>query len=247
MRKVGEYYNPVDGFVSHPGIAGYALYMRQDLGFRRQRQARSRSASPVSWIAIRGRRMGQAQSDNSLLLDVLTKSALDLQLFTGSNYWRFGDVLTPISQNAGFQFTYTADCRPTIPGNFPYHGTSSYPTTINYNTGHYGTGRLDTWFRSTTIRVGNRGALTLALDDTAQWIPAPGRRQRSVVRELELRVSNRAKLVVCHRVAPGRRQRRPIPTAAATASARCSNVSRRLSPAAAHAAKSISRTAIRTR
>ena len=25
-RKIGEYYNPADGFVSHPGIAGYALY-----------------------------------------------------------------------------------------------------------------------------------------------------------------------------------------------------------------------------
>ena len=46
--------------------------------------------------------MGQAQSDNSVLLDMLTKSAIDLQLFTGSNYWRFGDVLTPISQNGGF-------------------------------------------------------------------------------------------------------------------------------------------------
>ncbi|MBV8530816.1 MAG: hypothetical protein JO104_05820, partial [Candidatus Eremiobacteraeota bacterium] len=59
------------------------------------------------------------------------------------------------------------------PGNFPNHGPSATPTQISYNTGRYGAGRLDTWFRTTTIRVGNHGALTLALDDTAQWQPAP--------------------------------------------------------------------------
>ncbi|MBV8283832.1 MAG: hypothetical protein JO175_04225, partial [Candidatus Eremiobacteraeota bacterium] len=47
---------------------------------------------------------------------------------------------------------------------------SAYPTSINYSTGHYGNGTLDTWFRNSTIRVGNRGALTLALDDTAQYL-----------------------------------------------------------------------------
>jgi hypothetical protein len=123
-----------------------------------------------------GPTQGQAQSDNSLLLDILTKSAIDLQLFSGSNYWRFNDPvtglgpLTPISQNAGFSFTYHSGLQTNNPGNFPYHGPSPYPTNFSYNTGNYGTdGRLDTWFRSSTIRVGNRGALTLVLDDTAQW------------------------------------------------------------------------------
>ena len=115
--------------------------------------------------------MGQAQSDNSLLFDILTKSKLDLQVFTGSNYWRFGDVLTPITQNAGFQFTYDSGLQTNNPGQFPYHGPSATPTIISYNTGRYGTGRLDTWFRTTTVRVGNHGALSFALDDTAQWEP----------------------------------------------------------------------------
>jgi hypothetical protein len=117
--------------------------------------------------------MGIAQSDNSILLDVLTKSALDFQVYSGSNYWRFADILTPISQNGGFSFTYDSGLQTNNPGQFPYHGPSATPTTISYNTGRYGTGRLDTWFRTTTMRVGSRGALTLALDDTAQWEPAP--------------------------------------------------------------------------
>ena len=171
-RKVGEYYNPVDGFVSHPGIAGYALYSAKIWDFSGNDKLASLGISGFV-DRYQGPSQGIAQSDNQILLDILTKSALDLQLFSGSNYWRFGSVLTPITQNAGFQFTYDSGLQTNNPGQFPYHGTSSTPTTISYNTGRYGTGRLDTWFRSTTIRVGNHGALTLALDDTAQWLPAP--------------------------------------------------------------------------
>jgi hypothetical protein len=171
-RKVGEYYNPVDGFVSHPGIAGYALYSAKIWDFSGSDELASLGISGFV-DRYQGPSQGIAQSDNQILLDILTKSALDLQLFSGSNYWRFGSVLTPITQNAGFQFTYDSGLQTNNPGQFPYHGTSSTPTTISYNTGRYGTGRLDTWFRSTTIRVGNHGALTLALDDTAQWLPAP--------------------------------------------------------------------------
>jgi hypothetical protein len=55
--------------------------------------------------------------------------------------------------------------------NFPTHGSSSTPTSISFNTGRYGDGRLDTWFRNSTIRVGNRGYLTFTADDTAQYFP----------------------------------------------------------------------------
>jgi hypothetical protein len=176
VRKLGEYYNPADGFISHPGIAGYALYMAKIWTFK--------PSSPLDAVGVagfvdryQGPTQGIAQSDNSLLFDVLTKSAWDLQLFSGSAYWRFNDALTglgtltPISQNAGFSITYHSGLQTNNPGNFPYHGTSSTPTTLTYNTGHYGDGRLDTWFRSSTVRVGSRGALTLVLDDTAQWFP----------------------------------------------------------------------------
>lgn len=173
IRKVGQYFDPVDGFIAHPGIAGYALYDAKIWDFSKN--------TPFESIGIagfldryQGPTQGISQSDNQFLVDILTRKALDLQLYTGSNYWRFGDVLTPVSQNGGFSFTYDSGLQTNNPGQFPFHGTSSTPTTITYNTGRYGTGRLDTWFRNSTIRVGNRGALTLTLDDTAQWIPSPG-------------------------------------------------------------------------
>lgn len=170
-RKIGEYYDPTDGFISHPGIAGYALYMAKIFDFDPNDQLVSMGVAGFM-DRYQGPTMGQAQSDNSLLLDILTKKTIDLQLFTGSNYWRFGDLLTPITQNGGFQFTYGSGLQTNNPGNFPYHGPSPYPTTVSYNTGRYGAGRLDTWFRSTTFRLGTRGALTLSLDDTAQWQPS---------------------------------------------------------------------------
>jgi hypothetical protein len=171
-RKVGTYFNPTDGFVSHPGVAGYGLYAAKIWDFSPNDKLASAGISGVL-DRYQGPTMGIAQSDNSILVDVLTKSAWDFQVFSGSNYWRFGDILTPITQNSGFQITYNSGLQTNNPGQFPYHGPSATPTTISYNTGHYGTGRLDTWFRTSTIRIGNRGALTLALDDTAQWEPAP--------------------------------------------------------------------------
>jgi len=175
IRKLGEYYNPADGFISHPGIAGYALYAAKIWTFAPSDKL---EAVGISGFVDRyqGPTQGGAQSDNQILLDILTKNALDLQLFSGSAYWRFNDAVTgvgpllPISQNAGFSFTYHSGLQTNNPGNFPNHGSSPYPTNISYNTGNYGIGgRLDTWFRSSTMRVGNRGAVTLVLDDTAQW------------------------------------------------------------------------------
>ncbi|HKU81272.1 MAG TPA: hypothetical protein VJP76_03805, partial [Candidatus Tumulicola sp.] len=172
--KLGEYYDPADGFISHPGIAGYALYSAKLWTFAASSKLAAVGVSGF-FDRYQGPTQGQAQSDNQLLLDVLTKSAWDLQLYTGSNYWRFNDPLTgtgplePISQSGGFQLTYHSGLQSNNPGQFPYHGTSSDPTVLGYNTGNYGDGRLDTWYRTSTLRVGARGALTLVLDDTAQW------------------------------------------------------------------------------
>lgn len=169
IRNVGAQFDPYDGFNGHPGIAGYGIYAAHIWNPAGNSKI---AAFGVSGFLDRyqGPQYGQAQSDNSLLVDLLTKSAWDFQVFSGSNYWRFGQTLTPISQNAGFQITYHSGLVTDNPGNFPNHGASATPTQINYSTGRYGDGRLDTWFRSTTMRVGNRGALSLSVDDTAQWM-----------------------------------------------------------------------------
>ncbi|MBV9234105.1 MAG: hypothetical protein JO030_08690, partial [Candidatus Eremiobacteraeota bacterium] len=168
-RYVGNYFNPVDGFDSHPGIRGYGLY-----GARVWTFAPSNFLSSIGISGFLDRYQGTttpgiAQSDNQVVVDFLTKGTVDLQLYSGSDYWRFGSALTPISQNAGFSLTYHSGMQNNL-NNFPTHGSSATPTSIQWYTGNYGTGgRLDTWFRNSTIRVGNRGALTVTLDDTAQY------------------------------------------------------------------------------
>ena len=103
MRKIGEYYNPADGFISHPGIAGYALYTAKIFGLSPPTTSSSRSASRDSWTAIKGRRMGMRRATTQLLArhphEKRARSAafhrielLALQRPVGS---------TPITQNGG--------------------------------------------------------------------------------------------------------------------------------------------------
>ncbi len=170
VRNVGAQFSPYDGYDSHAGIAGYGLY-----GAHIWNPGGGSKIAAFGIIGFVDRYQGtqfggEAQSDNSLLFDLLTKSAWDFQLFSGSDYWRFGPTLTPISQNGGFSITYHSGLQTDNPGNFPAHGSSATPTEIQYYTGRYGDGRLDTWYRTTTLRVGNRGALSLAVDNTSQWL-----------------------------------------------------------------------------
>ena len=167
-RKVGDYYDPVDGFVQHPGIAGYALYSNKIW-----LMSGDSKLSSISFGGIvdryTGRSDGFNQTDNEMLLDILTKSAIDLQISTGSDYLRLPDgVFSPVSQN-GAVLTYHSGTQQNV-GNFGQHGPTGTPTSITYFTGRYGLGRLDTWLRSTTLRAGTRGLLTFELDDTAQWL-----------------------------------------------------------------------------
>ena len=169
IRNVGAEFNPVDGFVAHPGIAGYALYTARIWTFAPQSVFASMGAS-VFIDRYQGAVYGQSQSDTQVLVDMLTKSAWDLQLYSGSDYWRFGPTLEPISQNGGFNLTYHSGSQTNNSGNFPSHGSSATPTNISYSTGRYGAGRLDTWIRTSTIRAGDKGTVTFTVDNTSQWL-----------------------------------------------------------------------------
>jgi hypothetical protein len=167
FRKVGAYFDPVDGFDGHPDIAGYGLYAARLWQFAPQDSLQSIAVNGMI-DRYQGTDYGQSQSDNWLAFDVLTKSAWDLQLFSGSDYWRFGSLLEPVSQGSGFSLTYHSGST----NNLQYYllpGASADPTQIRFFTGHYGNGILDTWFRTSAIRVGNRGTLNVTLDSTQQY------------------------------------------------------------------------------
>jgi hypothetical protein len=166
-RKIGRYYEPVDGFVQHADIAGYALYENKIWLF-----------SDKSWLnsiqfggfmdRYHARTGALDQTDNNLWLDVLTRGRLDLQGTIGSSYLLLDSgVFTPISQN-GVSLTWHSGTA-NNPGSNLYHGSSATPTTFAYNSGRFGPGRVDSWTRSSTMVAGPRGTLGLELDDTRAY------------------------------------------------------------------------------
>ncbi len=173
-RKIGEFYDPADGFIQHPDIAGYGLYGVKFWTFSGNSKINSIGVS--SFIDRYRNHLGTLdQSDTSYVLDVLTKSRIDVNVSVGSNYLLQNFSCTPpscvlasISQN-GVGATYHAGTS-NAPGNFPYHGSSSTPTTVTFNTGRFGPGRLDSWTRGTTMIAGARGTISLEADDTRQYL-----------------------------------------------------------------------------
>ncbi|MEA2664401.1 MAG: hypothetical protein QOI11_1345 [Candidatus Eremiobacteraeota bacterium] len=166
-RKVGRYYQPVDGFVQHADIAGYALYENKIWLFG--------DKSPLNSIQFGGfldryhaRTGALNQTDNSVWLDVLTRGRIDVQGTIGSSYLLLDSgVFTPISQN-GVSVTWHSSTA-NNPGSNGYHGSSATPTTLAYNAGRFGPGRVEAWTRSSTMVAGPRGTLSLELDDTRAY------------------------------------------------------------------------------
>lgn len=160
LRKVGQYFNPVDGLIFHPDIAGYVLNVYKQFNFPannffKQIQVQGdleRFHGHDTWLS---------QSNTGLWTSFTTKSLINLQLTLGSNYLLLPAQGTqpasfsPINQQ-GVQVTWD-------------YGSAT-PTIFSYNTGRFGPGRLDSWVRSVTVRAGQRGSFTVEADDTAQFL-----------------------------------------------------------------------------
>lgn len=154
IRKIGTYYNPFDGIVAHPGIAGY--------NFNFWKQWNYRGKSSFKWIQVYGSidryhgTTGLNQTDNNLGFDVLTKNYVEVWANTGSSYLLLGNgVFAPITLNSR---------------GFGWRSTTAYPTFIEYDTGRFGPGKLVSWARSSVIRLGNRASITLQANDTQQHL-----------------------------------------------------------------------------
>jgi len=177
-RKVGLYYNPADGLIQHPDIAGYAVY-----GVKIWTLGANSKVNSLGVATFEDRYHDMFgpldQTDNTVILDALLKDRIDIQGTIGSSYLLqnfdctgTACVFSPISQN-GVGVTWHSG---TVnnPGNFPNHGSSSTPTSLTYNTGRFGPGRLDSWTRGTTMTAGPRGTVSLEADSTRQFLDAGG-------------------------------------------------------------------------
>jgi hypothetical protein len=160
LRKVGAYFNPEDGIVQHPDIAGYNVNFFKP--FKYSTTARF-TEFDVSGNLDRYHDHAGAldQTDNSLAFTLSTRTLMSLQATTGSSYLLLGNgIFSPITQQGG---------------QLGYNLNSSMPNFVSFNTGRFGPGRLDSWTRSTTFRNGTRGAVTMEFDDTDQFADSGSR------------------------------------------------------------------------
>ena len=152
IRKIGAQYNPFDGFVSNTDIAGFGVFTQHTW---------TPLGSPFKQINANimldsyhgATRLNQY--DINAQIDVTTRKLWEFVANTGSSYLLVGNTMTPVTQET-LRLTY--------------HSGTSTPTSLWYGTGRYGNGRLDTWYRSTTIKLTNRGSLSLEADDTRQYL-----------------------------------------------------------------------------
>jgi hypothetical protein len=154
LRKVGAYYNPVDGFVSHPDIAGYDVNFERDVNFP--------VGGPIKNLIFTGEldryhdHTGLLdQTDNYISAEVNTFKLYRLQVTFGSDYLRLADgTFAPVTQN-GLAMNYKR--------------TTDTPTGFAFNQGRFGDATLQSWTRLTTFRLGKLGSLALRGDDTVQF------------------------------------------------------------------------------
>ena len=219
-RKIGAYFNPVDGYNAHPDIAGYGIYAARQWQFAPDDVLQSVALNGFL-DRYQGFAYGQSQSDNWLAFDMLTKSAWDLQFFSGSDYWRFGAALEPVSQSSGFSLTYHAGLNDNLQ-NFLATGASATPTQIRLYQGRYGNGVLDTWYRTSVIRMGNRGTLTVTLDSTQQYLSGGANLQWFNGLAYAYQIAANASLAFGVRQVVGDP---PIPNGGGNCEGRCANVS----------------------
>lgn len=160
LRKVGQYFDPADGLIFHPDIAGYVVNAYKQFNYA--------PSSPFKQLQVQadlqrfhGHAGGLDQSNSSVSLSLTTRTLFNLQVTTGSAYTRLENgIFTPITQQ-GVQLTYD-------------YGSAT-PTVLSFNTGRFGPGRLNAWLRSVTLRVGTRGAITVEADDTQQRLDSGAR------------------------------------------------------------------------
>ncbi len=178
VRKIGQYFNPQDGFVWHPDIAGWGDYTARTWLF--QPGATVRSATFTAVLDRYHDHTGELdQTDQNLGLDILTRGLIDINVTTGSDYVRLtsGGIFHPVNQN-GIAITFGSGAQNSSVNNGAQHGTSATPTTIAYYSGRFGPGRLNAVTFSTAMRASRRGLLTFELDGNTQMLDAGGRYQQ---------------------------------------------------------------------
>ncbi|MBV8373133.1 MAG: hypothetical protein JOY69_07710 [Candidatus Eremiobacteraeota bacterium] len=160
FRRIGAQYNPYDGFFTHSTDGNGSTTAMDGYGvFTNHTWVPAGSA----FKSINGNLFtdyyhapaGLTQMDFNAQLDMVTRKLWEYVFDAGSSYVMVNGVVVPVTQEST---------------RLIYHSGTATPTSLWYVTGRYGPGRLDAWYRSTTLKVGQRGSLSLEADTTRQYL-----------------------------------------------------------------------------
>ncbi|HZW53482.1 MAG TPA: hypothetical protein VFF00_05560 [Candidatus Elarobacter sp.] len=157
IRKIGGYYNPVDGFIQTPDVAGWSTDLYRN--FRFKPGAWLKSAAVELYVdryhAADG---GLDRANTDLSFTLVNKNLWRINADTGSTYLRLQDGrLTPVTL-AGVALSYR-------------NGTAT-PTNVVWNHGRYGDGQIATFDRNTVLKLGPVTQLSLQAFDTVWYADA---------------------------------------------------------------------------
>ena len=160
LRHVGAQYNPFDGFFTHAFDANFNPTAMDGYGVFFQH----------TWVPAAGKfkqlnfnvfndsyhnPLGLSQMDVNLQIDVVTRKQWEFMQNAGSSYFMVGGQVVPVTQEST---------------RIIYRPGTATPSLLTFFRGRYGPGYLYSWFRSTTLKIGQRGALSLEADDTRQFL-----------------------------------------------------------------------------
>ncbi len=151
---VGSQYNPVDGYVAQPDIAGYLSFGQKTVHFpvHSRIQDIQISANAARFWNHLGR---PAQSNAGYQVNLDLKNLLSLHVFQQSTYvlTSQGEYLPFSNDNAGAMIGYNLN--------------SNYPIGLIYGAGAYYHGRATTWQFFDTVPLRRQISLSLSLNENA--------------------------------------------------------------------------------
>jgi hypothetical protein len=153
MRRVGSQWNPVDGYTPVNDIAGYSSQGFHTFHFSGGLQSLSFGSTLDHYAGSDG--LGTNLQDFQQLTTFTFKDQVDVRVFTGSQFYRppFVAVLYPDNQQGV---------------NVDYFLGTPLQSTLSYNFGSYGTGRLASTDRLAAFRIARRVTLAVEAYDT-RW------------------------------------------------------------------------------
>ena len=160
FRHVGAQYNPFDGFFTHAFDANFNTTAMDGYGAFAQHTwtppgGKFKQINANIFADSYHNPLGLSQMDLNVGITFDTRNQWEFTQNAGSSYFMLGGKVIPVTQEST-RITY----RP---------GTAT-PSSLQFFQGRYGPGYLYSWFRSTTFKVGERGALSLEADDTRQFL-----------------------------------------------------------------------------